>query len=293
MLSYRHAFHAGNHADVLKHTILVFCLEYMNRKDTPWLYIDTHSGAPSYSLLGSYAAMTGESEAGIARLRAFARDDPPPPAVADYLRAVEAYGRAWGDEYPGSPSIAAEVLREEDRAVFFELHPTDYAPLERRFEPFRRVRTRMEDGFSGLKSVLPPPSRRALVLIDPPYELKEDYGRVVDSLKSALARFATGVYLVWYPVLDRSEARDLPSALMDLAQGEAYRAELRVRTLEDGERGMAGSGLVVMNPPWKLAEAIDETLPYLARALGNGREAGWNSERVDGRNRNAPPRVQA
>ncbi|PKL25116.1 MAG: 23S rRNA (adenine(2030)-N(6))-methyltransferase RlmJ [Spirochaetae bacterium HGW-Spirochaetae-3] len=266
MLSYRHGFHAGNHADVLKHTVLVECIRTLCGKDAPLQYIDTHAGAGSYALSEGYAAMNEEWAGGVERLRAFAESAAPPQALASYLEVIRAYRVAHGEAYPGSPAIAAAELRSQDRLALFELHPSDSGPLSSLFEEDRRVRVSNADGFACLRGLLPPPSRRGLVLVDPSYELAADYDRVVATLEMAIRRFATGVYVVWYPLLEREEARALPSRLEGLAD-RTLDARLRVRTSRPGERGMAGSGMMIVNPPWRLKEALEPALPYLARAL--------------------------
>ncbi|MBU1080331.1 MAG: 23S rRNA (adenine(2030)-N(6))-methyltransferase RlmJ, partial [Spirochaetes bacterium] len=196
MLSYRHGFHAGNYADVLKHVALVDCLSRLVRKDTPLLYVDTHAGAGSYRLREGYAAQNEEWSGGIERLLEAAKAEAPPPAVASYLSMMTRVDSPDGrvDDYPGSPLIAARLLRPQDRLALFELHPSDYAPLASLFDDDGRVAARKADGFAGLRTLLPPPSRRALVLIDPSYELGADYDLVVATVAEALRRFATGVY---------------------------------------------------------------------------------------------------
>jgi 23S rRNA (adenine2030-N6)-methyltransferase len=289
MLSYRHAFHAGNHGDVLKHLVLLECLDYLASKDKPYLYIDTHAGAGAYTLDSGYAAMNCEWAAGIARLRAFgagtatsgARETVSlPSSILRYLKAIEDFtGSEAGSWYPGSPALAAQCLRPEDRAVLCELHGTDHALLQERFSGSRRFKILKTDGFAQLKALLPPPSRRGLVLIDPSYELAQDYSAVVSALKEALARFSTGMYLVWYPLLERQEASELPRAMEALAsqlgEGGFLRVELRVRSTIPGERGMAGSGMMVLNPPWTLAKTMMDCLPVLGKALGQDGGAGW------------------
>ncbi len=231
MLSYRHAFHAGNHADALKHLALTYCLSYMNGKDTPYLYVDTHAGAGAYDLGSGYADRNREWEGGYALLSSGTAGMEPagagetpraerlPAALAAYLAAVEAFRRAEAlpNAYPGSPALAAAIMRKADRAALFELHPADHALLAERFAADRRVRVLKENGFSSLKALLPPPSRRALVLMDPSYELGGDYASVRAALAEALKRFAGCVVLIWYPVLDRAEARELPAMLREEA----------------------------------------------------------------------------
>ena len=275
MLSYRHGFHAGNHADVLKHIVLMDCIQRLLRKDAPLLYVDTHAGAGSYLLHEGYAAMNEEWAGGIERLSGFAEPEnltqAMPEAVAGYLSLV----RGCAPAYPGSPLLAARLLRRQDHLALFELHPGDFAPLSTLFADDNRVQVRNADGFNALRGLLPPISRRALVFIDPSYELAADYERVTASVKEALRRFATGVYVVWYPLLEREEARRLPENLIQLA-GTSLDVKLRVRSRAPGERGMSGSGMVVLNPPWQLREMLDGLLPWLARVLGEDEGAGWS-----------------
>ena len=273
MLSYRHGFHAGNHADVLKHVILADCLGRLTKKEVPVLYVDTHAGAGSYLLDEGYAAMNKEWAGGIERLASLSGIGTPPPAVRSYMELV----RAFSPAYPGSPAVAAAMLRPQDRLALFELHPSDSAPLSALFAGDPRVRVQRADGFSGLSGLLPPVSRRGLVFIDPSYELAEDYDRTEDAASRSIRRFATGVYVVWYPLLERDEAKRLPDRLTALA-GKSLRVELRVRSSLPGERGMSGSGLVVLNPPWMLKESCDEVMPWLSGALAEDAGASWHVE---------------
>ncbi len=283
MLSYRHAFHAGNHADVFKHLALAECLRLLSRKDKGFLVADTHAGAGAYALAEGYAAQNEEWAAGVGRLRSARDGQALPGAVGAYLDLVDAFsaseGRGDGARYPGSPAIIAGVLRPQDRAVFCELHPADRELLAARFAADVRVRVRGEDGFAALKALLPPPTRRGLVFIDPSYELAEDYARVPAALSDGLRRFGTGTFIVWYPLLERPEALALGAALRAAAAGRpALDAALRVRSSAPGERGMAGSGLFVVNPPWTLNETLRDCLPFLARALAADDGADWTLE---------------
>lgn len=268
MLSYRHAYHAGNHADVLKHLTLALTLEYFNQKPAPYWYIDTHAGPGSYRLDQGPAARTREFETGVARI---AGVRPRPKAIQRYLEVVGCNGKSGAPTvYPGSPEIAQRLLREEDRLRLFELHPTDFDALSKHFAPAgRRVQVSKSDGFAALKALLPPPPRRAVVLIDPPYEVKQDYDTLIATLEDALKRFATGCYLVWYPILARPESRRLPKRLLKL--GESARGWLHAtlsvgQAAEDG-LGMTGSGMFVLNPPWVLADQLAEALPWLCQQL--------------------------
>jgi len=267
MLSYRHAFHAGNHADVLKHLMLVEVLDYFNRKDTPYWYIDTHAGAGAYPLDSEQASKLNESQSGIARL---AGVDGLPEAIDHYL-AIAGCGERLAPIYPGSPEFANRLLRSQDAMRLFELHPADSRALEAHFaKAGKRVQVRTEDGFASLKSLLPPPSRRAVVLIDPPYEVKSDYDVLVRTLEEALRRFASGCYLVWYPILARSESRALPDRLRELA-GDSFSwlsARLHVTPAQEDGPGMTGSGMFVFNPPYTLRATMEACMPVLSARLG-------------------------
>lgn len=264
MLSYRHAFHAGNHADVLKHIVLALIIDYLKQKEKPLWYIDTHAGAGRYALDSVEAKKNAEYTRGITRL--LEQREALPTLLQPYLAVLDAEHRVSPNLYPGSPVFAAELLREQDRLRLFEMHPQDSATLRDNLEYDRRVIIADSDGFAGLKALLPPPSRRALVLIDPPYELKEDYARVLTSMQEALRRFATGTYAIWYPLLPRAEAARLPQQLATLA-APALRIELRV-TEPQGEFGMYGSGMFVINPPWLLHDQMKIVLPLLQSLLG-------------------------
>jgi 23S rRNA (adenine2030-N6)-methyltransferase len=273
MLSYRHAFHAGNHADVLKHFVLSELARYLGQKDAPFYYMDTHAGAGLYSLDIGYATKLAEYVDGIGRL--WDRDDLPAP-LADYVKLVrEINPDGKLKAYPGSPWIAHQVLRDQDRLRLFELHPADAELLHANFRQFpRRVMVKCADGYAGIKALLPPPPRRALVLIDPSYEDKNDYRNVVASLQDSLTRFATGVYVVWYPQLSRLESRQLPQKLMRLSANWLHVSMTVHQPSSDGF-GMHGSGLVVINPPWMLRKTCAEVMPYLVKVLGRDSGAGF------------------
>lgn len=277
MLSYRHAYHAGSHADVLKHCVVLELLSYFNRKDKPWHYIDTHAGGGCYALESERAGKTAEHEEGIARI--WGRTDLPAPLAA-YREAVAQFnphGRLVF--YPGSPALAMTMARPQDRLRLFELHPADFEALERTFAgETERVQCRKADGFAGLKSLLPPLSRRALVLIDPSYEIKDDYRKVVDCVKDAMRRFPTGTYAVWYPLLARSEARNLPTRLADLGAQSWLDLRLAVRRPPRDGFGMFGSGMFIINPPWVLPERLETMMPWLVNVLGTDDGAGFDLE---------------
>lgn len=293
MFSYRHAFHAGNHADVLKHTVLIAALRHLLQKDTALTVLDTHAGAGLYRLDGDYATTSAESAYGVARLAT--ATEPLTPALADYLAVLRAFNQ--GKElrvYPGSPCIVQHLLRAQDRLKLFELHPTDARSLAghvAQLDAGRQVQMLMEDGFEGVKKFLPPPARRALLLCDPSYEIKSDYGRVQKMVADALTRFATGCYAVWYPLIARPEAHDLPRRLKTLAQqaGKPWlHATLTVKAgktpqLADADGkikrpGLPASGMFLINPPYTLHAALKESLPQLQRLLGQDRHAAHTLE---------------
>ncbi len=281
MLSYRHAFHAGNHADVLKHLVLVHLTRYLGQKDKPFWYIDTHAGAGAYSLDSGHAIKLSESKDGIARL--WERNDLP-ASVADYIALVRRINPERRlQSYPGSPYFALWTMREADRLRLFELHSKDARLLHENFEgEGRQVVVESTDGFAGLKALLPPPSRRGLVLIDPSYEEKQDYERVFHALKDALTRFSGGTYALWYPQLTRLEAHELPRRLKHLPTGKWLHVALRVRTPAKDSFGMHGSGMFVINPPWTLHATLAEVMPYLVKVLGIDEGAGFTLEQQDG-----------
>jgi 23S rRNA (adenine2030-N6)-methyltransferase len=277
MLSYRHGFHAGNHADVLKHVVFVLLLEALTKKDKPLWVVDTHAGAGSYSLETGYAARNAEYESGIARL--WSRADLP-SALTAYVREVRAANPDGSLRiYPGSPLIALQLTREQDRLRLFERHTNESKALQQNMSGGgRRVAIVAGDGFAGLKSVLPPPSRRGLVLIDPSYEEASDYRAVQATLRDALQRFATGTYAVWYPQLTRREAEALPGQLRRVAAGDWLDVALSVKAPATDGFGLHGSGMFIVNPPWNLEARLGEAMPALVEVLGQDPFAGFKLE---------------
>ena len=289
MFSYRHAFHAGNHADVLKHMVLIATLRHLLQKETALLVLDTHAGAGLYRLDGDYASTSAESADGIARL--LASSEPLPALLQDYADTVRAFNRSQGPArvYPGSPFIVQQLLRPQDRLKLCELHPSDArAPVGNvaQLEAGRQVQVLIEDGFEAARKFLPPPARRALLLCDPRYEIKSDYERVQGLLQESLRRFPTGVYAIWYPLIARPEAHDLPRRLKALAAkaGKPWlHASLTVKggktATGAGRRpGLPASGMFLVNPPYTLEPALRAALPQLARLLAQDQHAGWALE---------------
>ncbi len=291
MLSYRHGFHAGNHADVLKHYVLVELLEYLNNKDTAYSYIDTHAGAGLYSLDTGYATKNAEYETGISPL--WECEDVPATlqSYLDIIRALNPSGRLR--YYPGSPYFAEQILRDQDRLRLFELHPSEIKILGENFHKLaqhkaeqgvrqvsrgKRVMINAGDGFEGLKGLLPPPSRRALVLIDPPYEVKDDYRRVKVCLEDAVQRFPTGTYAVWYPALARQESQQLPERLKRVQGNSWLNVTLSISGPTPDGFGLHSSGMFIINPPWTLEAKLKEVMPFLVRVLGKDKQARFTLE---------------
>ena len=280
MFSYRHGFHAGNHADVLKHVVLSQLLGYLNQKPAPYMVIDTHAGAGVYQLDSDYATKSGESDEGVALL--WGRDDIP-PAVNDYLQVISDMNPAGRlRHYPGSPFLAERLMRDQDRLRLFEMHPTDSKLLAENFRKLQahaaangqkssargtRVQMQRADGFAGLKALLPPPSRRGLILMDPSYEDKNDYRKVKVALEDAQKRFATGTYAIWYPVLGRLESQQLPERLKRVAASEWLNVTLTVAGPAAQEQGLRSSGMFIINPPWTLEATLKDVMPWLTQVL--------------------------
>jgi len=293
MFSYRHAFHAGNHADVLKHTVLLAVLRHMTQKDTALNVFDTHAGAGLYRLDGDYAKTSAEAEQGFLKLVAARPEKPLAPALQDYVDMVAGFNPSgqW-TIYPGSPFIVQRLLRGRDKLKLYELHPTDGKTLSAniaQLDAGRQVAILREDGFEGLRKFLPPPSRRALVLCDPSYEIKHDYARVQTMMADAMLRFATGTYAVWYPIIPRNEAHDVPRKLKTLANktGKSWLgATLTVKSSKltqdaQGEvqrPGLPASGMFLINPPHTLKALLQDSLPQLVALLGQDENAAFTLE---------------
>ncbi|MGX2968590.1 23S rRNA (adenine(2030)-N(6))-methyltransferase RlmJ [Ursidibacter sp. B-7004-1] len=272
MLSYRHSFHAGNHADVLKHIVLTLILDALKQKEKGFFYLDTHSGTGRYSLMSAEAEKTGEYIEGIARL--WERDDLP-EEVALYLNEIKKINKDKLRFYTGSPLLAVQQLRPQDRALLTELHPNDFPLLRNEFAKNRNVVTKRENGFQQLKAALPPKEKRGLVLIDPPYELKEDYELVVKAIIEGYKRFATGVYAIWYPVVLRQHTKRIVRGLEATGIRKILQIELAVRPDSD-QRGMTASGMIVINPPWQLESQMKRILPYLTNVLVPEGTGSWS-----------------
>jgi 23S rRNA (adenine2030-N6)-methyltransferase len=267
MLSYQHAYHAGNPADVHKHVALMLLLRTFQRKDSPFCYVDSHAGRGLYDLESEAARTTRESDRGILRL---AEAEEPPPCVREYLDLVASFNAAGRLRYyPGSAAIGRALLREQDRAILLELHRQELAALRESVGRDRRISVHERDCYEGLPALLPPPLRRGMVLMDPSYEVKREYEEIAGLLGKALARFANGVYLLWYPLLPEARHRRLVRRMTDLAPPKTLTSEYRFSAKA---AGLQGSGLVVVNAPWQFEEALAATMQYIVAALDSDGE---------------------
>lgn len=277
MLSYRHGFHAGNFADVLKHTVLIHMLEYMTQKDKPLRIIDTHAGAGVYKLNGPQAQKNREFDNGIGQLWA---SEQPPAAIARLIELVRTVNDGKQLQlYPGSPLIAQTLMRSIDRLYLHELHPADYQFLRDCMRDDKRIKVADEDGFASLQALLPPPDRRALVLIDPSYEIKSDYQHLIKQLLQAHKRFATGTYAIWYPVVLRQRIDEMELALKKSGIKNIQLMEFGLQA-DNPEYGMTSSGMIVINPPWTLWGAMEETLPWLVNQLSENGSGFYRLEQL-------------
>lgn len=276
-MNYRHAYHAGNFGDVLKHAVLTLAIVHLKGKDTPFRVIDSHAGTGLTDLAGIEAGKTGEWRGGIGRI--IGGDAPPLPAeieglLAPYLDCVRAANPDGAlQRYPGSAGLALRLLRDADRLMLVEKHPEDCAALRALVGRDKRAKVFCEDGLVALRSLIPPPERRGLVLIDPPYEEKDEFDRIAAELEGAARRFGTGTYLVWYPVKDLAQPNAFFRRIEGLGLAKSLRIELHIRAPVD-PGVLNGCGLLAINPPWTLRAQLEVLLPFLAERLGHGKGSG-------------------
>ena len=275
MLSYRHAFHAGNFADVLKHIVLLEILTYLTQKEKPFCVIDTHAGGGKYELDGDYASKNREFDSGISQL--WQRDDLP-VSVANYVSMQKRFNsNGQLTRYAGSPLLIKQLLRPHDKLHLFELHSTEIAALKLNMKHDKRIAINHSDGLKDSFGLLPPVERRGMVLIDPSYEMKSDYDQVVKTLTQMHKRFSTGTYVLWYPVIERERNQALEKALIKTGLSNIQLFELGT-VLDGSKRGMTASGMIVINPPWNLAQTMQTTLPWLAKFLGENGQGTFRFE---------------
>ena len=285
-MNYRHAFHAGNFADVLKHTVAALCLEHLTAKDKPFRYIDTHSGIGGYDLASSEAQRSPEWQDGIGRILKADIPAEAAAALAPYLNILRAMND--GDtltQYPGSPEIAARLAREDDRLHLCELHPSDAETLDQRYRRDRRIKVAQQDGYAALKGLVPPPEKRGLVLIDPPFEDRDELANMAEAIMPAIQKWPSGTFVFWRSLKNLWAADRFDQGLsewliseLEFEPEKILRADLWVRDLAtDGK--LAGAGVVVVNPPWQLENKLLGLMPWLSDLLAQDDGYGW---RVDG-----------
>lgn len=269
-MNYRHAYHAGNHTEVFKHAVLIFLLEHLLQKEKPFMVLDTHAGIGVYDLETEEALRTGEKTEGVERI--LPGGIPSCPRYAELVRSLNDERLRY---YPGSPEIVRRTLRPGDRLVACELHGEDFLALQARYSRDRAVAVQNRSGYEAVKALLPPPERRGLVFIDPPYERKDEAQALGRALSHGMRRWATGIYCLWYPVKDRLIGDFLAGQVVAAGYPKALRIEL-LPYRYDGIR-LAGSGIIICNTPWRLAERAEQLCSELASRLGEG-EGSWSVE---------------
>ena len=281
-MNYAHAFHAGNFADVFKHAVLCRILHYLRGKPAAFRVIDTHAGAGLYDLAGPEPARSGEWRDGIERLMQAELPAPAADLLSPYLEVIGALNeRGRLGIYPGSPAIVRAWLRPQDRLIACEIEPQAAAALVRNLRGDPRIKTLPIDGWTALSAYVPPKERRGLVLVDPPFEQESDFRRLAHGLEAAYRKWATGLYMLWYPIKTRGEPDALAKRLRRLALPKTLRAELTVKPLGDPSR-LNGCGLILVNPPWTLPGELEILLPALAQALGQHAKGGFRLDWLTG-----------
>jgi len=271
-VNYRHAYHAGNFADVVKHLALVALIAHLKKKDKAFRVIDTHAGRGLYDLSGDEAKRTGEAAQGIARLRALIPHGGYPDSLKTYLGAAQSAGEM---RYPGSPLIAARLMRPQDRLIAIEKRAEEFAVLAATLSPYRTANAEQADGYARLAALLPPPERRGLVLIDPPYDAVDEFARVGAAVGAALRRFATGIYLIWFPVKSKSEADRFCGEILAAGAVKALRIDAEIEAKTADKDRLARAGLIVVNPPYGFDEEMRAVLSIVAPALGARTQLDW------------------
>lgn len=274
-MNYRHAFHAGNFADVFKHAIVARILLYLMRKETPLRYIDTHGGTGLYDLGDERAVRTGEWRGGIARILTASRPPEIEALLADWLAVVGAGDKEGRPAvYPGSPAVAQRMLRTQDRLTVCDLHDEDVRTLARKLGRDRRLKVIGIDGYTALKAYVPPVERRGLVLVDPPFEATDEFRRMGDAVAAAWQKWPTGTYALWYPVKDADVVDDFYEGLAEAGVTRLLRAELDVGRRDETSTKLSGCGLAIINPPHTLPAEIETLAPWFAQVMAQGR-ARW------------------
>lgn len=277
-MNYRHGFHAGSFTDVCKHLVLLTLIDYLTKKDAPFLYLETHAGRGYYGLTSEMAQKTKEYQGGIELI---VQQDTMPAAVSRYVACVRQINQDLSGfsalplaYYPGSPLFAREMIRHQDEMILSELHREEYQVLKEYFHRDPRVHIHLQDGYQGLKAFLPPRARRGLVLIDPPYEEANELNRIVEQLSIALKKFQTGIYAVWYPIKDMDSINRWYKKLKTLIQQPMLVAELTIYPNSIATR-LNGCGMLIVNPPWQVDQAIADYYPWLWQTLSPDQQGGY------------------
>lgn len=277
-MNYRHGYHVGSFTDVFKHIVLTILIESMKRKETAFCYIDTHGGAGIYDLFSAFADKTKEYKTGIEKI---IQSDNPPPIIKHFLNCIHHINNNLTHAkysalqyYPGSPVIARALLRPQDRLIACELHPEEYQSLRNTFAGDKQAAIHHTDGFLGLKAFLPPKERRGLILIDPPYENTDEFSHIARSLQSALKRFETGVYAIWYPIKDKSSVDAFYRTLKSNIDKPILKVELTI--YPDLPSHLNGSGVAIINPPYQLEETLNAVLPWVWKSLTINDQGGFS-----------------
>lgn len=260
-MNYRHIYHAGNFADVFKHSILTLLLEYLERKDKPCVFIDTHAGIGLYDLFDERAQKTKEAEAGILRLL---KEKKPIAELSRYLDIVRSCQQDGRQHYPGSPFIMQAMQRQGDHLILNELHPEDISVLKKQFKNRDNIHIHQRDAYELLPAVLPPKPPRGLILIDPPFEKRDEFSRFKTAIIKSLKRFSTGTYVFWYPIVDKSYAKKV-AEIKQAVNLEVLKAEITLDTVYRVNRGLTGCGVLIINPPWQIEQPIENITKYLSK----------------------------
>ncbi len=279
-MNYRHAYHAGNFADVFKHVLLARMLTYLNIKEAPYYYLDTHAGIGVYDLECDEAQRTGEHTEGFGKLEAAKLPSDLQELFADYLKVVSQVKQRGESLYPGSPFVAQSLMREQDRMAFCELHKDDVHELYRNCGYDERIKVLELDGFTGLKAYIPPIERRGLVLIDPPFENTNEFEDIIKSVTGAHKKWVTGIYAIWYPIKGLTKITDFIARLKATQIPKILRLELLIDDPHDTSI-LSGCGFAVLNPPWTLKADAEQILPFLATLMGRNGKGSWRSHWVN------------
>jgi len=273
-MNYRHIYHAGNFADVLKHIVLMQVIGYLQKKDKPYFVLDTHAGVGKYDLQGEKHQKTNESDAGILKLLSES-DNNLPDEIQQYIDLVKSYGS--GKIYPGSPEIIRSMLRSQDKAIFNELHPDDFNELSSLMENYKRVKVENKDAYECMNAILPHHIKRGLVLIDPPFEVKNEFDLMANAIKKSYKKFSHGIYALWYPIKDKEIVENFYNSLKEFEIKDILTIEFYIDQYEKGK--FSGTGLILINPPWVMEEKMKEIIPILSNKLSN-ENGSWKVKKV-------------